>query len=167
MTTDEPTESDVLAMTAHHEAGHAVAAAMRGHEPYLIRIDQQGGGHTRYGARGAYDDAAFIAYAGIWAEARYIWAGRPESVTTSANDDSEFIDMVTGVTMEQGDDYSVVHDHFAMLAASLGTNVEEATYKTWDRELEDVWPYIQEQARLVMAGVWKPIRRDDVIYRDR
>jgi hypothetical protein len=68
--TDQP---DERYLTAHHEAGHAVAALLRGAELTSITIDPtpERAGYT--GFRGKRWDSQFFTYAGPWAEARSQW----------------------------------------------------------------------------------------------
>lgn len=82
-------------LTAHHEAGHAVAALMRGDgELRSITIEPTAAylGHTGY--RGKPCDAAFVTYAGPWAEARAQW---PLPTLEGEDDDGlAFEDYVSG-----------------------------------------------------------------------
>lgn len=60
----------MIMVTAHHEAGHAVAAVLRGGTLVSITVSDDGEtGFTRH--RSGVFDAGFIAYAGQWAEATY------------------------------------------------------------------------------------------------
>lgn len=58
---------------AAHEAGHAVAVIMRGHRVTKVWAYPQ----ARFSGRVEHDrlgrDGAFVAFAGLWAEARYAW----------------------------------------------------------------------------------------------
>lgn len=69
---------DQRVITAHHEAGHAVAAEMRGDgevRALAIEPTDQYLGKTWFRAKPA--DLAFVTFAGPWAEARCRWPAKP------------------------------------------------------------------------------------------
>lgn len=63
------------AVIAHHEAGHAVTAVLRGGNVIEIEVTQerQRKGLTVYETANEGDDKPWVAFAGPWAEARYSW----------------------------------------------------------------------------------------------
>lgn len=143
------------AIAAHHEAGHAVAATMRGGSTLtsveLSEVHGEGitwhNGHTW--------DFAFIAYAGMWAEARLSW---PRAEPTGEDGDGlTFDDYVTGVYLTQPDDAAIVSARQDELR-SYGLDPERLREAirgdeiTWGRELEHVWPVVCQVARMLLDG---------------
>lgn len=68
---------DQLRQVGHHEAGHAVAACLRGSlvESRVTLALPGRTGFTEYVA--AVGDGGFISFAGPWSEARFGWGERP------------------------------------------------------------------------------------------
>ncbi|BBX02279.1 hypothetical protein BST36_30365 [Mycolicibacterium moriokaense] len=89
---------DDLSVTAHHEAAHAVAVVMTGSTLVSVSIRSTRSRHGGTAWRGERCHAAFVAYAGAWAEARFQWRGH----SLDALDDSglSFDDHVTRVFLE-------------------------------------------------------------------
>jgi hypothetical protein len=159
---------DQRSVTAHHEAGHVVAAVMRGEgELRSVTIDRTDEylGHT--GFRGKPCDSAFVTYAGLWAEARAQW---PHPALDGEDDDGcIFGDYVTSAfflnTDGDGADYL---RHRADDAALLGDHAHllESREDVWSYELEREWPVIQQIATRLLAG--EPVDDDEVrARRDR
>ncbi|MGV9861890.1 hypothetical protein [Rhodococcus koreensis] len=154
-------DADTPEVVAHHEAGHACAAILRGGASITsIHLDpvRPGYGMTHMRAK-AYADGGFIAWAGCWAEARYRWGDRP--LDQDDDDGLEFVDHVQGVLLEQpGDRADVIEqeENFARLAAMApGDEIDVraatiATYQVWHIELEQAWPAMQRVAELLLAG---------------
>lgn len=145
--------SDLTAVTAHHEAGHAVAAVMRGGSALTgISVHNDGTGLTNH--RSHTWDGPFIAYGGLWAEARFGW---PADVPVTAEDEDGcvFGDHVTAVWLTQPDDAAIVlakFDHLEGLGTDLRRTLEAGTLRTWDTELEAVWPVVQWVAARLLDG---------------
>jgi hypothetical protein len=149
-------------LTAHHEAGHAVAALMRGGGELVsvtIEPTAEYAGHT--GLRSKPFDIAFVTYAGPWAEARAQW---PAEVPLDAEDGDGcvFDDYILAAWWANatGDlaeykrrceaDAELLGDHAHLL------HLRE---ETWCRELDDRWPAIQQIAKLLMS---RPVDDDEV-----
>jgi hypothetical protein len=141
-----------LAITAHHEAGHAVAAVMRGGgELLLISIEPTVDylGHTQ--TRGKIFDAAFFTFAGPWAEARAQW---PHPHLEGPDDDGcDFADHLDFAWMENyGGDANAYEEQIAAEVAMFGEQWRLTREAGWTRELERHWPVIQAVAELLLAG---------------
>lgn len=145
----EPTQRN---LTAHHEAGHAVASVMRGGSSFrsvdLSRADE---GHGLTLHRCKPTDGPFIAYAGPWAEARYLW---PADVPLDGEDDDgmTFGDYVAGIFLGQPDDAAALapDDERVLLLRAHGVEVDP--YAVWHMELERAWPAVQRVAARLLAG---------------
>ncbi|MEB3023924.1 M50 family metallopeptidase [[Mycobacterium] crassicus] len=143
---------DQRTLTAHHEAGHAVAAVMRGGtQLHYVNVIQDGDtlGFTHYSGRRC--DEAFIAYAGPWAEARAQW---PISDLNDEDDDGcTFPDYVTGAFLTNIDGDAEAYQS-ALKAELLGPPDPElltAREGIWGRELQRAWPVVQQVAQLLAA----------------
>jgi hypothetical protein len=145
---------DQRSVTAHHEAGHAVAAVMRGagelRSVTIERTDEYLG-HT--GFRGKPCDSAFVTYAGPWAEARAQW---PHPTLDGEDDDGcIFGDYVTGAFLLNADgDGADYRRHCADDGALLGGHAHllGSREDVWSYELERQWPVIQQIAMRLLAG---------------
>ena len=73
-TDNRPTENYDRRLTAYNEAGHAVAAMMRGGTFVSITIEPDGDRDGCTSVEVDTYDMAFVAFAGVWAEARAHWA---------------------------------------------------------------------------------------------
>ncbi|MGY1697374.1 hypothetical protein ACI780_20945 [Geodermatophilus sp. SYSU D00814] len=138
-------------LAAWHEAGHAVAAVMRG-DSRLITVglgDRHGEGTTW--RRGAAWDGPFVAYAGPWAEARRTWGDR--DLEDEDDDGLTFDDYLLGVLLEQRDDAAVL-DAASLEARATGLAPERnrQTEMVWRMELERVWPTIAAVSKALLAG---------------
>lgn len=138
-------------ITAHHEAGHAMAAVMRGAQLHYVSITADGDslGFTHF--TGKCCDRAFITYAGPWAEARAQWP--TNDLNDEDNDGNTFADHVVGAFLANIDGDAEVYQS-ALKSESLGPAdpallaVREGA---WGRELQRVWPVIQRTARLLQV----------------
>ncbi|MGX9297740.1 M50 family metallopeptidase [Tsukamurella paurometabola] len=146
-----------LDLTAHHEAGHAIAAVMRGGSSLrsvTIDLNQPGHGLTLH--RSAPWDFGFIAYAGPWAEARFLWGERP--FDERDEDDCDFSDYVVGVLVNQPDDAAVWRAwrndpvQVAVRREMDRHGLDSQPEDIWHYELESVWPQIQTLAHRIRAG---------------
>jgi hypothetical protein len=154
-----------ISLTAHHEAGHAVAALMRGGgEVVSITIvptpEYFGFTHTRV----KIFDTAFLTYAGPLAEARSHW---PEGVPLDDeygdddDDDVTFGDYVTAAFIRNADgdlekyvecwktDPALAAIDSGLLSAPEGVSVptQGSVEAGWDTELERyAWPAVRALA---------------------
>jgi hypothetical protein len=154
---------EILHTTAHHEAGHAVAALMRGGgECHGITLEPTGThwGMTRTRTKMFVDDAAFSTYAGPWADARAQW---PAGLPIDEHDDDGgywFHERVTETFEDNGDDdlenyepawendpvQQAIRSGKLTLPEGCPPMTQEWYEAKWSRELEDVWPVIQALA---------------------
>ena len=117
-----------LYLTAHHEAGHAVAALMRGGEVVSVTIKptaRRGGGcEIRPGSADAADFWAFNYYAGPWAEARAQWT-QPTIDEDSFDDEGRcFADHVATAFVGSPPDFDKTSERWtATLALSSTPNL--------------------------------------------
>jgi hypothetical protein len=147
-------------VTAHHEAGHAIAALMRGGgEVTSITIDPTADYMGCAGVRSKSFDTPFIIFAGPWAEARCQWTG--DTLDGLDDDGCEFIDHVTAAFMSNSDGDGTVygealeHDVYELarrsgFLAEGGMEVDRET--AWSEELERMWPVVQLLAERLLIG---------------
>lgn len=122
--------------TAFHEAGHLVAAALRGGDwlgPTTLETGTHADGMTWWCAEPAH--RAFIIFGGPWAEARHAWGDRP-------HDDPAFDDALLALLRRSPDEGAYHH------AARAFPVAEHA----WGRELSAVWPAVSELAEVLLEG---------------
>lgn len=166
--TDRPTidEDTHRKVTAHHEAGHAVAAVMRGGSSLRsITLEPDGlGGLTLH--RGFRWDLGFIAYAGQWAEAYYAdCAGilprgltAAEYLKSGLDEAREWLEYAHPDETEEHDDWAHIVAHLDDMAAMMTAvpahqrPTDDGVLSVWARELEAVWPAIQTVAARLLAG---------------
>ena len=162
-------DRDERYLTACHEAGHAVAAMLRGGATFVsITLERTAayGGHNDVRCRPF--DAGFITYAGPWAQARAQWHG-----PTLDDDDEDgccFGDYVVGALIENAEDTAAwrqwdaellqaAQDDFTRRAQQEspellgGLDPGAAREQGWERELERCWPVIQQVAAMLVNGV--------------
>jgi hypothetical protein len=146
---------DERLLTAHHEAGHAVAALMRGGgELRSITIEPTAAyqGHTGY--RGKPCDSAFVTYAGPWAEARAQWA--LATLEDEDDDGCTFEDYVTAAFLRNadgdGEQYRRAQEADAALYGPEFGHLAYGREEHWSRELEESWPAVQQLAAMLMDG---------------
>jgi excisionase family DNA binding protein len=159
MTTVEKIHVPVY-LVAHHEAGHAVAAVMRGGgELVSITIEptDEYAGHTQTRLKPWSDDAAFVTYAGPWAEARFQW---PLPTLHGDDDDgctfedyiiAAFLNNIDGDGKQYRDDLDRERQGYGKHYDRL-VNVARREQFWSTRELEGVWPVMQSVAALLLAG---------------
>lgn len=147
-------------ITAHHEAGHAVAAVMRGGSTLrsVTLSKRPGEGVTWMNAH--VWDSGFQSYAGPWAEARHLW-----TEPTLAGIDEQgrsFDDLIAEVLFMQPSDALAVDDddraqrsllQRSGLPAHKVESMMENRRKVWTLELEAVLPAIREVARMLLDGL--------------
>jgi hypothetical protein len=138
-------------VTAHHEAGHAVAVLMRngGQLHYVdINASDEWLGYTHYASKPP--DRAFITFAGPWAEARTQWPLTDlDGVDGNGStfDDyvgAAFLANIDGDAELYRDLYNAEHPELRRFRPRLE--------QFWSRtELEKVWPVIQKVAQLLLS----------------
>lgn len=151
---------DEKAVITHHEAGHAVAALMTvdaeldGPVSASV-VAGQGAGNAKI-ARWVIPEptqAAFIFYAGPWAEARVQWP-RPALSRlddTDANGRS-FHETVTAA-FKEGVHFGGASD-LAMYTEQVGVDPNiPAREQDWSCELERAWPVIETLANALRDGL--------------
>ena len=123
--------------TAFHEAGHLVAAGLRGVvwlTPTTLPAGSHADGMTWWCAEPEH--RAFIIFGGPWAQARHGWGGRALS-------DSSFDEQFLAVLREFPDDDG---------AYRHAGRAFPVTEHLWGEELEGVWPAVGDVAQLLLGG---------------
>jgi len=146
--------NDEIAVITHHEAGHAVATLMTvdneldGQSTVTVAlVDGRGTGNGNLRVSGDHplQGAAFIVYAGPWAEARVQW-DKPVHTLDDTNDDGmSFCGMVKAAFDDAphfggGSD----GDYYDELSDSDPSILDNEPY--WSGELERAWPVIEKLA---------------------
>lgn len=154
MTGETPSQRE---LTAYHEAGHAVAAVMRGGRVISISIEPVPGCHDgeTWTTQQQWDNS-FVYFAGPWAEARRLW---PAGTLNNLDEDGlTFNTYILGRFLRNPDD-TQNYAHWCELDR-LMLPVQARDYynvssreNTYGIELEEEWPAISEVARLRLAGV--------------
>lgn len=144
---------------AHHEAGHAVAATMRG-DGAFTGLDLEA---TRERDAITYTrtkpcDVPFVAYAGPWAEARATWGDRP--LDGQDDDGATFPDYIAAAFLMGGhDDLEDMKRHDLLPAdppdgwtggLDAWRKVPQTRERLWGEELEYAWPTIRAVAAHIM-----------------
>lgn len=169
------TAEESFRLAAYHEAGHAVAAMMRGggdlRATPIVRRD--GSGLTLTRVKDGTGDGHFMSYAGPWAEARLL----TEECERAGHHECDggavecFSDWLVCVFIQQshsdpGSEYAAdwqalqrPHPNPAMaafLASEHGDGRglwwEGDTEQVWRMELGRAWPAIAQVAELLIAG---------------
>ena len=133
---------------AVHEAGHVVAAVVRGGSSLksVVLSDRHGEGLTVYNSH--VWDQPFVAFAGPWAEGRALWGQR------SADDEYdglELWDYVNGVLLTQPDDAAVINNSPYVIREVNGIPLAPQEI-FWAVELERLWLVIQSIVQMLLAG---------------
>lgn len=124
-------------MQAFHEAGHLVAASLRGLS-WQVPVSLEHGTHAdgMLWWRAEPRDRAFIVFAGPWAQARHSWGDRPLE-----DGDADFAGEVAAVLRSlPADDDALRH----AAAAYAGVRAD------WTAELERLWPAVRQVAALLI-----------------
>jgi len=148
--------ADSNARTAHHEAGHAVAAVARG--GHLVKIvitasdpdnpdwDSELAGFTRH--RTPVREHPFTTFAGPWAEAMWESENDPDTGFGEAID-------AAWLNSDDGDGayYAALIEPVWEAARQAGLGcVGPAWERGWNDELECLWPVICEIAEMLLRG---------------
>jgi hypothetical protein len=157
--------TDQQYLTAHHEAGHAVATLLRGGGELLwITIEPTSKylGYTGHRTKAvAVGDRMFITFAGPWAEAR---AGWPQPSIDGEDDDGCIFDdhLFAAWAHNRDGDFDAYEqmrvDDLGMLtlaAEHCGITpgeLREQQGGLWRDELERAWGVIQQVAKLLLTG---------------
>ncbi len=122
--------------TAFHEAGHLVAAGLRG-GAWLTPTTLPDGSHTDGMTwwRAEPEHRAFIIFGGPWAQARQRWGDRPL--------DAAFDEELRGVLNEFPDDEG---------AYRHAGRAFPVTEHLWGEELAAAWPAVADVAQLLLTG---------------
>lgn len=134
-----PTSTETASVAALHEAGHLVAAALRGGEAIYAWVSTDGEGFTGFRGVTGVTDQAFVTYAGPYAESRHpdSWSSWPDEILDGQRD--------------EGSDFA------ELCALHGGWDAVDEHAAAWERELDRVWPVIQHVAeQLERGGVIAP-----------
>jgi hypothetical protein len=154
VTDDAGDDAQKLYINACHEAGHAIAALMRGGEIDSVSIEptDETLGLTRITVNEMY--GSFVIYAGVWAEARSQW---PLPTLDGVNDGKLFEDYVERAWMTNLHGQGGVGDgelYIWALAEEEDNGLlfdREGREIIWGREdLESHWPAIQAVAEMLV-----------------
>ena len=160
--------ADTTARSAHHEAGHAVAAVFRGGELLAVHL-----GHVDWST---FDNSAdrpgethhrtrrevqpFVTFAGPWATARWTVEHDPEVDDFDQALELAWNDQYDG----DGAKYRARVEKLTLAAAQLGFP-SVGRYCPWEyewtQELDLLWPAVCEVAALLIDG--QPVTHDDVL----
>lgn len=145
-------EVEVRRAVAFHEAGHAVAAVMRGGSSLTsVSLDEhrQGEGMTSF--RASVFDQPFVVWAGPWAEARQAWGDRP--LDGEDEDGCILGDYVGGVFLSQpGDAEQYRLALRALFDLGVPDDLTATTEGIWAREMEDAWSVVEAVAATLLRG---------------
>lgn len=145
--------SDEIAVVTHHEAGHAVATLMTVDNKLddqltvtVAVVDGRGTGNGNVLVSGDHPaQAAFIVYAGPWAEARVQW-GKPVHTLDDTNDDAMSFRGMVKAAFDDAPHFGGGSDgaRYAALADADPSIPDNEPY--WSGELERAWPVIDKLA---------------------
>jgi hypothetical protein len=134
------------AITAHHEAGHAVAVCARYGEITSITIQPTSNSYGLTEFNAAAMDRPFITYAGLWAEARFHWP----RLTLDGVDENRraFNDYFCDAWKLNCDgDVEAFRRHSAYDPRDFEAKLLER--QTWRSEIVGLWDAIQGVAQLL------------------
>ena len=144
-----------LELTAHHEAGHAVATVLRRGKITSINInlDRTRGEHGETWTSAMQHDQSFITYAGPWAEARSQWTGA--NLDDVDDGGCTFSDRLA--TCFELNQYDLALYNLCVEKYDRGWNpllsqhdlAERAA--DWSRQFETLWPIMCQVAQLLLA----------------
>ncbi|WP_133057898.1 hypothetical protein [Mycolicibacterium conceptionense] len=149
---------DEKALITHHEAGHAIAALMTavgdldGGVSVCI-LAGRGNGNAQIGdwVTGEPVQAAFVFYAGPWAEARVQWQQPSlEGLDDTDGNGESFRDRVRAAFLEGVGVTSDLASYNEM--ARIDSSIPKRE-PYWARELERAWPVIKELANALRGGL--------------
>jgi len=139
---------DVPERTAFHQAGHAIATALRDRSslrPLTITATDDLRDSTCHRSPGR--DPGFVAWAGPWAQARAEWSEGP---LDKVGDEFVFADHLLTAYLGGGHpDWVIVEQHFASLPWA---SMRAGTERVWGMELSRMWPAIQQVAEWLLVG---------------
>jgi hypothetical protein len=145
--------TDESAVITHHEAGHLVAALMTVDNlldgKLTVTVALVGGRGTGSGDVLVSGDhpvqAAFIFYAGPWAEARVEW-GKPVNTLDDANDDGALFREMVAEAFGSAADFGGGSDRarYAECVNAVASIPGNEPY--WSGQLENAWPVIEKLA---------------------
>lgn len=127
--------------TAYHEAGHTIAALVRGGgsvKSVTIEPTARHSGLTWVNVKSC--DSAFVTFGGMWAEAEYCWR-------TDDAGEFTFNDYLVGVLVMQPLDRS---DYERAMQERPGIVDRTATENSWGEELRQYWTQIEQVAVLLL-----------------
>lgn len=159
-------DRDALVQRAYHEAGHAVAAAMRGFGHFdeaVLSVRANAGSGIDWGAAPG-PALPFVAYAGPWAQARARWA----ELGCAGEDEGgrRFEEHVADEVLRCPRDAMAValaEYDIATLLRDGGADENECwrwvrgVLFAWRGDLEDMWPVVDAVARDLLGGAAVPI----------
>jgi hypothetical protein len=148
-------------INAHHEAGHAVAAVLRGGDVIhialgdptddgLIDAEREMVARTRHAS--ARPDWPFIAFAGLWAQ----WRIETERGDAEDLDLDEWLDTDRNCQLGEPDPFG----DYAMMGYDDDDGIPVARIEGWQREIEPHWSAIVAVAAEVLAG--HPVSTDTI-----
>jgi len=159
--------SDEIAVITHHEAGHAVAALMTvdnqlddGFTVTVTLVDRRGTGNGNLRVSGDHPlQAAFIFYAGPWAEARVQW-DKPVYTLDGTDDDAMAFRGMVKAAFDDAPDFGGGSDRtcYAALANDGPCIPDNEPY--WSGELERAWPVIEKLADTLRDRLSDPTEID-------
>jgi hypothetical protein len=139
---------NIPARVAYHEAGHAVATVLRdGSFERQFTITSADDYRESTCSLSLGRDPGFVAWAGLWAQARAEWCVRPRD-----EGGHEFVLAdypLTSHPSGSGTDRLIVEQHFASLPWS---SMRAGTERVWGMELTRMWPAIQQVAEWLLVG---------------
>ncbi|WP_133120808.1 hypothetical protein [Mycolicibacterium goodii] len=142
-----------IAEITHHEAGHAVAALMTADiadDQMTVSVTVINGVGTGYGPLVSDGDhpmqAAFILYAGPWAEARVRW-GKPVHGLEDTSDEGTSFRQAVEAAFADGATLSGRSDRARYAVLAKANPSVPAKEQEWSEELERAWPAIEQLAQ--------------------